>query len=79
MARLDKQRESELQPKRLAFAKEAIMKMGYEITFESKSEINFYFRDAKIKFFPYSGWHSGATIKDGRGLNNLLKQLMKGL
>ena len=29
----------------------------------------------KIHFFPYTGWHTGKGIKDGRGLQNLLKQL----
>jgi len=28
-----------------------------------------------INFFPYSGWHSGKSIEDGRGFKNLLKQL----
>ena len=35
------------------------------------------FDNEKVKFFPYSGWHTGKSIKDGRGIENLLKQLKK--
>ncbi len=46
--------------------------------FNSKNfddRIEFDFNGSKIKFYPYSGWATGKTIKDGRGLENLLKQL----
>lgn len=37
--------------------------------------IEFEYKGHSIKYFPYSGWATGKTIKDGRGLNNLIKQL----
>ena len=52
--------------------------IGY---YESKNEttIEFLHNGATIKLFPYTGWHTGKTIKDGRGVRNLLKQLKKEL
>lgn len=29
----------------------------------------------KVLFWPYTGWHSGKSINDGRGLDHLLEQL----
>lgn len=73
--RLDQQREAELQPKRMEFAETSLGNLGYEITFKSNTEIRFVFRGGEVRLFPYSGWHSGPTIKDGRGIQNLLNQL----
>lgn len=73
--RLNKEREKELQPKRIEFAKQQIEKKGMSISFESTTELRFLYKGFEITFFPYSGWASGKTINDGRGLDNLLKQL----
>ncbi len=75
MSRLDKRRQDILQPERIAIAKKKIMERGYDIISKSETELKFYYKGSMISFFPYSGWHSGAKIKDGRGLNNLLKQI----
>lgn len=77
MGRLDKDKENRLQPERLNFAKNKLTKLGFEIHFESKTELRFDYNGNEIKFFPYSGWHTGKGIKDGRGINNLLNQLKK--
>ncbi len=77
MARLDEERQKELQPIRHAKAKEEITKLGYTITFEDPSVLIFYFKNNKVKYFPYSGWATGKKIKDGRGLKNLLNQIKK--
>jgi hypothetical protein len=60
---------------RMLFAVEQITKLGYGITSINDSEIQFYFRESMVKFFPYKGWHTGRTIKDGRGIHNLLEQI----
>lgn len=73
--RLDKEREAALQPERIQHAKNKITALGYEIIYEDGTRIDFMFNGSKIQFYPYSGWHTGATIKDGRGLNNLLNQI----
>jgi hypothetical protein len=73
--RLNQERQNELEPKRLEYAKEQITKLGYAIDFENDTMIRFLFKGHPVSFFPYSGWHSGSTIKDGRGLQKLLKQI----
>lgn len=74
-SRLDQEREKKLQPKRLEVAKQEFEKLGLQIVAIEETRIDFMFNGAKIVYFPYSGWASGKTIKDGRGLNRLLKQL----
>jgi hypothetical protein len=75
MARLNIERQKELEPKRINYAKEQIEKLGFIVEQFDDSILTFEFKGGNIKFFPYSGWASGSTIEDGRGLNNLLKQL----
>lgn len=74
MSRLNKERQDELEPKRLEFACEQLDRIGFRLTIDDK-KITFFFKGEKVTLFPYSGWHTGKSIKDGRGLNNLLKQL----
>ncbi|HMT77900.1 MAG TPA: hypothetical protein PKA44_09325 [Saprospiraceae bacterium] len=73
--RLDKDREAELQPKRIEFAIEQLAKVGIEIDYEDDTKIKFMYKGEVVTLFPYSGWHTGKSIQDGRGLKNLLKQL----
>lgn len=73
--RLDQEKEAKLQPKRKAYAIQEIERLGFKITHSDETRIEFLFKDRLVKFFPYSGWASGASIKDGRGIENLLKQL----
>lgn len=75
MARLDIERQGELQPKRMEYAKEQITKLGYKIEYETETEIAFLYEGKVVKLFPYSGWHTGQTIKDGRGISKLLRQI----
>jgi len=75
MARLDIERQKQLQSKRMEYAIQKIQQLGFEVNRVSDSEINFKHKGHTIRFFPYSGWASGATIKDGRGLSKLLTQL----
>jgi hypothetical protein len=72
--RLDKDREAKLQPQRMQTAIDILTKLGFEIS-HNETEINFMYMGHKVHYFPYSGWATGSTIKDGRGLVNLLKQL----
>ena len=75
--RLNQEREKELQPKRMEYATQALHAAGIKSVFAvSDSCLEFDFKGAKIRFFPYSGWHTGKTIKDGRGIDKLLKQLI---
>lgn len=73
--RLDQEKEKKLQPERMAFACQKIAELGYPIEYLDETKLKFTFNGSVVTLFPYSGWHTGKTIKDGRGLENLLKQL----
>lgn len=73
--RLNQARQAELEPKRLQVAVDEITKLGLTILSTDNSKVVFRFKGETIMFFPYSGWHSGKNITDGRGLQKLLNQL----
>lgn len=75
MARLDTEKQAELEPKRIAYAEQKIIEAGGVITDKNGNRIKFTHKGREITVFPYSGWHTGKGIKDGRGIDNLLKQL----
>jgi hypothetical protein len=60
---------------KLHSAVEEISKLGYEIWYLVPNEIRFMFNGYIVKFFPNNGWHSGRSIKDGRGIKHLLDQI----
>lgn len=75
MARLDIERQARLEPGRIASTRKVIEDLGYVITYADTTRFEFTYNEETVKFWPYSGWHSGKSIKDGRGFNNLLKQI----
>jgi hypothetical protein len=77
MPRLDHERQRELEPQRLEYAANQIKALGYDIAHQDEQKIKFLFKGETVIIFPYSGWHSGKSIKDGRGLAKLLKQIKK--
>lgn len=74
-SREDQDREAALQPKRVEYALSKFKELGIEVVDINNTTISFIWKGSKCQIFPYSGWHSGKTIKDGRGIDNLLKQL----
>lgn len=73
--RLDQQREDALQPKRVKSCQDKLEQLGFVISYKDHNRLEFMFEGNKITFYPYSGWHSGKGIEDGRGFNNLLTQV----
>lgn len=73
--RLNQKREKELEPKRVTYAREKLEALGYKVQVFGGKRIEFEHEGSKVQMWPYSGWHSGSTITDGRGIKNLLKQL----
>jgi len=73
--RLNQEREAELQPIRMKTCKEKLESLGYQVKSDDQTKLTFIHDGAQITFWPYSGWHTGRSIKDGRGFNNLIKQL----
>ena len=70
--------KKKIEAERKDFAMFQLDKLGIEFTYEDDSEIRFDWKGKQVKFFPFSGWHTGGSIRDGRGLKNLLKQLSNG-
>lgn len=60
---------------RMAYAMQAISGLGYEVVQVDGKTLRFTFKGATVTLFPYKGWFSGKTVRDGRGIHNLLKQL----
>lgn len=79
MARLDIERQEALGPKRIEYAVKELQKRKLLITKRDDKMIQFNWLGSIVTLFPYSGWHSGKTVKDGRGINKLLKQIDKML
>lgn len=51
----------------MEYARNQITALGYEITEENATALKFVFKGSTVTLFPYSGWHTGKTIQDGRG------------
>ncbi len=71
---IDKDKKIELQPGRMEYAIKELSSI-VSLTSITETEIQFYWKGELVRFFPYTGWHSGKTIVDGRGIHNLIKQL----
>jgi len=75
MKRLDQERQKKLEPERMEIALFELGALGLDAQNKDGKMIEFLYKGHKVQYFPYSGWHTGKSIKDGRGLQNLLKQL----
>lgn len=75
MARLNIELQKALEPIRIAHAKKVIETLGYVICHQDETRLQFMYRGKIVTLYPYSGWHTGATIKDGRGLKKLTNQI----
>ena len=61
---------------RVEYAFNEITALGYTCRYDDGNKrITFDFKGHTVMFYPYKGWFSGKTVKDGRGLINLLKQI----
>lgn len=75
MSRLNLQRQKELGPKRLEYAIAKIQEIGGEHIEEGEKAIKFIFKGNVITLYPYSGWFTGKSIRDGRGIEYMIQQL----
>lgn len=76
MARLNIETQREQDPKRLEYAINKIESLGYEVkVIEDSKALQFDFKGSPVTLWVYSGWHSGKTIIDGRGIAALIKQI----
>lgn len=73
--RLDIDKQRELEPKRFEYAIVEIQKLGYEVSYHNPTWIKFEYKGSLVTLYPYSGWFTGKTVKDGRGIDKLLKKI----
>lgn len=78
-SRLDQERESLLQDKRISSTKKKLLSIGCDIASgPDRTGFCIILRNKKeILFWPYSGWFSGKGGIQGRGFNNLIKRIMQ--
>lgn len=76
MRNADTHKES-LQEDRMQYALLQFDVMGIPIESRDDTTIILKHKGETIMFYPFTGWHTGKSIKDGRGLNKLLKQLQQ--
>ena len=61
---------------RMQYAKSKLEQKGYSVTEDGSNKcLVIEVKGNKIRFYPYRGWFTGKGIKDGRGIDNLLKQI----
>ena len=57
--RLDIDKQNELEPKRIEFAKNSLKQLGLKIISANDKTIKFVYKDELITLYPYSGWFTG--------------------
>ena len=70
-----RERRDQKEGPRVDFAVKQIERLGYQVERVSNAILKFVFRGETVTLFPYTGWFTGKTVKDGRGIRNLLKQI----
>lgn len=60
---------------RMDYAIKKLTEAGMEVDRVDDKTLQFLYQGEIVSFWPWKGWHSGKSIKDGRGLRNLLNQL----
>jgi len=64
------------QKERMEYAIKIFHKQNIDYRITNETEIDINYKNNTIKFYPRTGWHTGKGIKDGRGINKLLKQIV---
>lgn len=59
---------------RYDYALRELTKLGYKVK-SICGGLEFIHKGSPVKIYTYKGWFTGKTVKDGRGIANLLKQL----
>lgn len=70
---LRKKRRANKEGGRMDFAIKQLTELGYKVTTEQNHAISIIFKGERVMVYPYTGWFTGKTVKDGRGIKNLLK------
>jgi hypothetical protein len=60
-----------LDPQEIASCQLTLEELSFEVTQCGRYRLEFVFQGYRALFWPYSGWHSGRSIEDGRGFEHL--------
>lgn len=52
--------------------------MGYNVEQPDPRTLRFMHKGSPVTLYPYTGWFTGKTVTDGRGIHNLIRQLKHG-
>lgn len=73
--RLNIERQNDLEPQRIEYAIKMIEAAGIPVQYQDEHKIQFIFKRYLVTLYPFSGWFTGKSVTDGRGIQNLLTQL----
>lgn len=65
--RLNAEKQARLEPRRTETAINKLSELGFVVKVIDTTELQFEYAGSTIRYYPYSGWATGKTIKDGRG------------
>ena len=68
-------RKKEFEESRKMYAISEIEKLGYTLTDEDDQSIKFEYKGQTVTFWAYTGLFSGKTVRDARGIKNLINQI----
>ena len=72
-----KERRQQKEAGRINYAKSKLEERGIVYIYnENVKALEFVHKGCIIRLYPYTGWFSGRSVKGGRGLENLLKQIV---
>lgn len=65
-----------VQASRVDYAISELADIGIDVHYKDNFKIKFLYQGHEVTFFPFTGWATGKSIRDGRGIQNLIKQLI---
>lgn len=73
---ITEKKRSGREPGRWQYVLSVLRDKGYQPVEDPEGKcIRFSFRGNTVTVWPYKGWFSGKGVKDGRGIDKLLKQI----
>ena len=72
-----KAKRAELLPERMAHAKKKLGMAGIQFSCPDDLTIMFRHNCETVRFYPFTGWFTGKSVQDGRGLQNLLRPVVQ--
>lgn len=68
----------EMKPnEKIAMYHKALNKVGFKVKRVSGRVISVWYKNERVLIYPIKDWFSGKSVTDGRGLDNLIRQLKK--